>query len=102
MDCTHANIRELRTTGFTGPVNVREENRAAHGNVCVSEECCACGSRRDRLVNGRHEEVGSEEGRPQGRAEEGREEGFGPRPRLTRSPRPLSPHSAPTPGERRR
>ena len=58
MDCTHANIRELRTTGFTGTVNVREENRAAHGNVCVSEECCACGSRRDRLVNGRHEEIG--------------------------------------------
>ena len=58
MDCTHANIRELRTTGFTGPVNVRDENRAAHGNVCVSEECCACGSRRDRLVNGRHEEIG--------------------------------------------
>ena len=58
MDCTHANIRELRTTGFTGPVNVHEENRAAHGNVCVSEECCACGSRRDRLVNGRHEEIG--------------------------------------------
>lgn len=45
-----------RVMGFTGPVSA-DENRAAHGNVCLVETC-KCGDVRRTNVNGRHREVG--------------------------------------------
>ena len=55
--CAHTSVRELGWHGFSGPVS-RNENPAAHGCISLDEECCACGARRARLVNGRHEEIG--------------------------------------------
>lgn len=43
--------------GFTAPVNPHNQNRAAHGNIGVTETCL-CGAERKRLINGRHEELG--------------------------------------------
>jgi hypothetical protein len=57
--CRHETTRELGTSCYAGPVAAAgDENRAAHGNVCVAEECRACGARRERLVNGCHVEEG--------------------------------------------
>lgn len=42
---------------FVGPV-VRDQNRAAHGGVCVVETC-RCGARRATNVNGSHQEEGA-------------------------------------------
>jgi hypothetical protein len=55
--CGHTSTRIISTYAFRGPVT-REENRAAHGNVCVTDECYACGARRKRNVNRRFEEIG--------------------------------------------
>lgn len=44
---------------FDGPVAVppyTDENPAAHGNVCVTEECERCGAQRDVNINQRHVE----------------------------------------------
>lgn len=45
------------TLPFDGPVS-RDENRAAHGNVCLVETC-KCGARRRTNINQRHEERGA-------------------------------------------
>jgi len=58
MDCSHEKTREIEITGYSCSVS-RDENRAAHGGVCVSEECVRCGARRRRNVNGRHVEIGA-------------------------------------------
>lgn len=57
MTCKHDRTRETGTYGYSGPV-AREENRAAHGGVCASEECLDCGSRRTSNRNGWHVEEG--------------------------------------------
>jgi hypothetical protein len=56
--CTHDRMRVVSTTAFAGPV-AREENRAAHGNVCVREECISCGAQRRKNVNQCHVEEGA-------------------------------------------
>lgn len=55
--CPHLATRDVRTRCYTGSV-AREENRAAHGNICVTVECIGCGAARLELRNGRHEELG--------------------------------------------
>lgn len=57
MTCRHEAARELALRCYSGPV-ARTENRAAHGNVCITEECAVCGARRDVNVNGMHVESG--------------------------------------------
>lgn len=42
---------------FSGPVNPRDENRAAHGGIGVTETC-RCGAERSTLINGLHTETG--------------------------------------------
>lgn len=56
-----AGCREHRAVGstercYSGPVS-RDENRAAHGNICIVEKC-ACGATRATNVNGVHFEQG--------------------------------------------
>ena len=46
MTCAHERTADIAETGFTGSVNPWDENRAAHGNICVTEECRSCGARR--------------------------------------------------------
>lgn len=51
----------MRRSKHERPVSVEpytHENRAAHGNVVVTEECEECGGRREVNVNGRHVEYG--------------------------------------------
>ena len=57
-NCLHTSHHQIAEAGYRGSV-ARDENRAAHGNVCVTDECLACGARRARLINGRHEEAGT-------------------------------------------
>lgn len=57
MDCKHTTTITLRTTCYTGPVR-RDENPAAHGGICITEECCKCGARRQVNLNGQHMEEG--------------------------------------------
>lgn len=49
-------VKDTAVLPFFGPVS-RRENRAAHGGVCLVDQC-ACGARRMRNVNGRHLERG--------------------------------------------
>lgn len=42
---------------FSGPVSGAEPNRAAHGNITVTEQC-QCGATRKTNVNGHHVERG--------------------------------------------
>ena len=42
---------------FAGPIPGAEENRAAHGNVTIRQQC-RCGATRAANVNGRHIELG--------------------------------------------
>src|SRR5690606_6234193 len=60
MYCNHARTRELRTRCFVGSVAglYGDENRAAHGNVTVDEECVRCGAQRSVNVNRCHVETG--------------------------------------------
>jgi hypothetical protein len=59
MYCKHNRRKELGDYGFCGPVaEPGNENPAAHGCVCVEEECVVCGARRVVNVNGRHREEG--------------------------------------------
>lgn len=51
----HRPQREPRIQPYTGPVTRREQNRAAHGNICEVSEC-ACGATRRRNINGCHTE----------------------------------------------
>jgi hypothetical protein len=57
VNCLHERVVETRTRGYAGPVS-REENRAAHGGVCITERCRECGAERSCNVNGRHHEAG--------------------------------------------
>ncbi len=57
-DCKHEHVHEVQERAYTGGVNARDENRAAHGNIEVTERCGTCSGERRRLVNGRHEEIG--------------------------------------------
>lgn len=56
--CDHEDTIEIATRCYTGPVSVDDQNPAAHGGICVEEECAACGSRRKYNVNGCHVEYG--------------------------------------------
>lgn len=57
--CTHKQTRELATRCFRAPVGpIGDQNRAAHGGVCATVECLACGARRQENHNGCHEELG--------------------------------------------
>lgn len=58
MKCCHERTKDLRTVGFTGPVST-DENRAAHGGVTVTVECCDCGARRLENHNQRWVEFGA-------------------------------------------
>lgn len=49
--------RKPSLTVISGPVS-RDENRAAHGNVCVHESC-ACGAVRHTNINVAHFEQGA-------------------------------------------
>lgn len=59
--CDHQNAVEDRDVYcYTGSVAVEpytHENRAAHGNITVTDRC-QCGAARARLVNGIHQEFG--------------------------------------------
>jgi hypothetical protein len=57
---THRAVAELtRERCFMGPITnpVGGENRAAHGNITITESC-RCGMERRINVNGRHVERG--------------------------------------------
>ena len=62
MDFERCEHRAIEISGsercFIAPVNSREQNRAAHGNIRVTDRCAYCGAERFRLVNGRHVETG--------------------------------------------
>lgn len=54
-----ATTREIDERPYTGSVAVHpytDENPAAHGNIVVTEECCACGAHRQVAQNWRHVE----------------------------------------------
>lgn len=56
--CPGHSVLRSRERGFFGPVGpARDQNPAAHGNVCIVETCM-CGAERSTNVNGRHEEQG--------------------------------------------
>jgi hypothetical protein len=58
MTCRHTRTIQVGPDRcFTGPV-ARDENRAAHGNICATYECVDCGARRAVNINGRHIEHG--------------------------------------------
>ena len=62
MTCQHQHTTEGPAYAYTGSVArppYTEENRAAHGNICVTETCSACGARRSVNVNGCHREYGT-------------------------------------------
>jgi len=54
--CTGHRAESTRVSGFTGPVS-RDENRAAHGNICETETC-RCGAERSTNINQHHVERG--------------------------------------------
>jgi len=60
--CDHAVTEQIGPDRcFSGSVAVHpytEEIRAAHGCVALTEQCVACGARREVNVNQRHVEVG--------------------------------------------
>lgn len=59
MKCEHKSSRVIAEGGFSGSVAVHpytDENRAAHGNICVTHECNSCGAHRHVNVNQWHEE----------------------------------------------
>jgi hypothetical protein len=43
--------------GYSGPVSVHDQNRAAHGGITYTERC-RCGGKREVNANGRHVEYG--------------------------------------------
>lgn len=57
MTCQHLTTKTIRERGYSGPVS-RDEHRAAHGCVTITEECLNCGARRDCNVNQHHVEEG--------------------------------------------
>ena len=60
--CTHTQSRVIETHGYSHPVSqypYTDENPAAHGNIVDTDECSACGARRDVARNGHHEEFGT-------------------------------------------
>ena len=59
-ECKHKKTREVSMRGYSGSVAVypyTDENRAAHGAVCFTYRCEACGAERKENTNGRHVEV---------------------------------------------
>lgn len=58
-DCTHARTAESAPRCYSNSVAEppHDENRAAHGNIEVTEMCQRCGAERLLLINGRHREV---------------------------------------------
>jgi hypothetical protein len=60
MSCRHTRYTDIATHCYSGSVAGPdgEENRAAHGNVCVTYECRDCGARARANENGRHVEWG--------------------------------------------
>lgn len=53
---SHISFRS-ETRAFSGPIHGADYNRAAHGNVCITEHC-RCGATRTSNLNGAHQEVG--------------------------------------------
>lgn len=57
--CTHENIRQVGPPRcFMGPIPGAEEDRSAHGNITITQECIECGVRRLVNVNGCSSEEG--------------------------------------------
>ncbi len=57
-ECRHTHVASQSVTeAFWGPIPDATENRAAHGNVCVTETC-ACGAGRQTNVNQQYRETG--------------------------------------------
>lgn len=56
-DCAHDETKEIQTRGFQAPLGPNE-NPAAHGGVCVTVECVACGMRRAENHNAGQLEAG--------------------------------------------
>lgn len=50
-------VYQSDAAGFSGPVSVRDENRAAHGGICVTQYDRR-GRRRLANINGQHMETG--------------------------------------------
>jgi hypothetical protein len=61
VSCRHTRYTDIATHCYSGSVAGPrgEENRAAHGNVCVTYECRDCGARAVANKNGRHVEWGA-------------------------------------------
>lgn len=67
MKCKHKRTKTGEPRGYTGSVAIyspgrrmwlSEENRAAHGGICVTITCLDCGATRQENRNGRHVEEG--------------------------------------------
>jgi len=56
-ECSHEHTFEASTRCFSGPVS-SDENKAAHGCVCITVECRDCGTRREENRNWLHVERG--------------------------------------------
>jgi hypothetical protein len=56
--CSHTKTKVISEKCFSGSVS-KNQNPAAHGNVCYTEECLYCGLQRDVNVNQNHVEKGS-------------------------------------------
>ena len=56
--CEHAHTVDVSERCYTGSVAGGDENRAAHGGICVEVECSRCGARRSENRNGGHIECG--------------------------------------------
>lgn len=57
MPCTHPTYSTSEPRPYVGSV-ARDEHRAAHGGIEVTETCAACGARRRVNLNGLHREEG--------------------------------------------
>lgn len=58
MSHAHAAVTTIRERAFFGPVALRDENHAAHGNIRRTEECSECGARREVNINRAHRDEG--------------------------------------------
>lgn len=63
QQCSHGSYEAGPARPYFGPVADgrpgSDYNPAAHGNICLTDTCNYCGSQRQRLVNGWHEETSS-------------------------------------------
>ena len=57
-NCKHTTTSFGSSRPFTGSVNPRDENPAAHGDRTYTETC-TCGASREINNNGLHQEIGA-------------------------------------------